>query len=338
MASRSQPDSRPVSRPFNARMVAQVCAEQGWRYADLDGGAGYLFAVEDAGRRVLSGSGAVCAYPTNPASAYSIARDKSFTHAALVAAGLSSIPTELVFLESARRHLRAPGREGEDLLARADRMNFPLFVKPNRGAHGDFAETVADRAALADYLGRVARRHDQIVVQPVIDAPEYRVLVVGGQARFQYRKAEGGLAGAADESWQAVFERLNTDLKREALSPIPHGQFVAALEHAGRRAEAISGDGAWLELPGRRNLATGGHPVDFRVEAEAEPAQLAIAATAALGLDVAGVDLFWSKGNPPRVLEVNANPSFASLEKLGQTALARQIWTDILAAALGSAG
>lgn len=333
MASPSPPDSRP----FNARLVAQVCEERGWGFVDLDDGAGYLFAVEHDGRRVLSGSGAICAYPTNPASGYTIARDKAFTHAALEAVGLASIPTDLVFLESARRHLRAPGREGEDLLARADRLDFPLFVKPNRGAHGDFAERVADHVALADYLERAARRHDQIVVQPVVDAPEYRVLVVGGQARFQYRKAEGGLAGAAGETWQAVFERLNADLAREALSPVPRSHFDGALERAGLRAQAISDEGAWLELPGRRNLATGGYPVDFTEQVEADLARLAIAATEALGLDVAGVDLFRPEGGAPLMLEVNANPSFASLEALGEAALARQIWADIFARALSVA-
>ncbi len=330
MPSRTEPDSRP----FNARLVEQVCKAHDWTYADLDGGAGYLFMVTDAGRGVLSGSGAVCAYPTNSASAYTIARDKAFTHAVLEAAGLASIPTELVFLEAARRHLRAPGREGGDLLARADRLDFPLFVKPNRGAHGDFAERVADVAALADYLDRAARRHDQIVVQPVINAPEYRVLVVGGQARFQYRKAEGGLAGADGVTWQAVLERQNADLAREALSPVPHSQFIAALHRVGLRAEAVSGEGAWLELPGRRNVSTGGHPVEFTERVDADLGRLSIAATSALGLDVAGVDLFRAEGDAPVILEVNANPSFASLEALGQIALAEQIWADILAAAL----
>lgn len=325
------------TRPFNARLVDQVCARRGWHFIDLDGGEGYLFAAEAGGQRVLSGAGAICAYPSNSATAHTIARDKAFTHSVLVSAGLASVPTELVFLETARQHLRAPGREGQDLLARSGSLSYPVFAKPNRGAHGDFAERIDGPAELEDYLRRVAPRHDQIVIQPVVSAPEYRVLVVGGKARFQYCKAEGGLVGTGEGSWQARFEYMNDRLRADALSPIPEAGFVQALLAAGMKAGDLAPSGAWLPLPGRRNLATGGQPLDFRTSVDPHLAELACAASAALGLDVAGIDLFQPPGQTPVVLEVNGNPSFASLEAIGRTDLALQIWDDILVAALGGA-
>ena len=73
----------------------------------------------------------------------------------------------------------------------------------------------------------------------------------------------------------------------------------------------------------------------FSQSIEPELARLALAAAAAIGLDVAGIDLFRAEGGAARILEVNANPSFASLETLGELDLAQEIWDDILARALG---
>ncbi|OLF77712.1 hypothetical protein AWH62_03300 [Maricaulis sp. W15] len=323
--------------PFNARFVRSVCARQGWRHVDLDGGAGYLFAVEADGARVLCGSGAVCAYPTNSATAYTIARDKAFTASVLAAAGLAHVPTELWFVETARRHLRPPGRERADLEAGAAARTYPLFAKPNRGAHGDFAERIPDAAGLRDYLARIAPVHDQIVIQPLVEAAEYRVFVVGGQARFQYGKSEGGLTGDGVSNWADLFAALNAQLQADALSPVIDDLFETGLAAIGAAPSDIAGTGQRLPLAGRRNLATGGYPVGFCTKVDPALGALAIAATAALGLDVAGVDIFAPAAGDPLVLEVNANPSFSSLESLGETALAEAIWTDVLGRALAAA-
>ncbi|WP_291844612.1 hypothetical protein [Maricaulis sp.] len=324
----------PDPQPFNARFVRRVCARQGWNMVDLDGGGGYLFAVEAGGRRVLTGAGAICAYPTNPATAYTIARDKAFTAAALAGEGLAHVPTSLWFIGTARRHLRPPGRERADLEAQAGSLTYPLFAKPNRGAHGDFAERIETSAALLDYLARVARAHDQIVIQPLVEAAEYRVFVVGGRARFQYGKAEGGLGGDGVSTWTDLFESLNARLAADALSLVPASAFSTGLAAISASPSDIARTGQRLPLGGRRNLATGGYPVGFRTDVDPALGALAIAATSALGLDVAGVDLFAPDAGEPLVLEVNGNPSFASLEGLGEEKLAEAIWADVLRRAL----
>lgn len=327
----------PDRTPFNARLVRAVCRRRGWRFVDLDDGEGYLFAVEADGRRVHCGAGAICAYPGNRATAYTMARDKAFTAAILAESGLPHVPTSLYFLETARAQLRAPGRERADLEEWGRTASYPVFAKPNRGAHGDFAELIRDRLALIDYLDRVALVHDQIVVQPYLEAPEYRVLVVAGEARFQYQKVAGGLAGDGRSSWRELFDRLNTRLHENALSPARGTDFATGLETQGLGADDLSAVGVTVPLAGRGNLATGGHAEGFTTRAAPDLADLAVAATKTLGLDVAGVDLFRPAAGAPVVLEVNANPSFASLETIGELALAEALWADILARALAAA-
>jgi len=332
------PDMHPSDRlPFNARLVRQVCLQQGWHYVDLDGGEGYLFAVESGGRRVLGGSGAVCTYPTNSATAYTIARDKAFTASVLSQAGLAHVPGELWFLEEARRHLRSPGRERQDLARRAGMLSYPVFAKPNRGAHGDFAECIETADQLLDYLDRAALVHDQVLIQPLVQAAEYRVFVIGEQARFQYGKAEAGLVGDGVSDWDGLMNALNERLVAAALSPVREAEFRAGLAAIGAFGSDLTAAGQRLTLAGRRNLATGSQPVGFRTDIDPKLAELGVAAAAALDLDVAGVDVFVPDGGDPLVLEVNANPSFASLEVLGETDLAEALWTEILMRSLAAA-
>ena len=59
-----------------------------------------------------------------------------------------------------------------------------------------------------------------------------------------------------------------------------------------------------------------------------EYAELAVRATASLGLDYAGVDIVESV--PPRVLEVNALPSFTSLHAATGVNPALDVWALVL--------
>lgn len=75
----------------------------------------------------------------------------------------------------------------------------------------------------------------------------------------------------------------------------------------------------------RANVELGAHV--SKVETNAELETLAIAATEAMGLDYAGVDIIESKRGF-LVLEVNANPGFKALEALHRMDIARAIIQD----------
>lgn len=82
-----------------------------------------------------------------------------------------------------------------------------------------------------------------------------------------------------------------------------------------------------------RNRAQGGRSGEPRTEVPAPLADCAVAAARALGLQLAGVDLFRGPDGP-RVIEVNANPMIETLEDWGRWDLIERIWIDNLRAAL----
>lgn len=321
--------------PAQTRYVRRACEALGLRFADLDQGGGYLYAISDGRHEIVSGSGPICAYPLNSAPAYGVSRDKHHTNAVLARAGLPTIPEEIFFLDARRAKLRPPGRERADALAAFARMAHPVFCKPNQGSHGDFAEIASDETAFRDYVERVSKRYDTILLQPVLAGDEYRIFCLDGETLFATRKAEFTLSGDGEKTLRELVHAHNAPLVDIGISPVDEGAALAsAAAHHNLAADHVPARGEKLILPGRRNLTAGSDVADFTTEVPPPLAILALGAAKAIGLRVAGVDIF--DVSPARnlselvVIEVNGNPGMQSLEAVGRDDLIDEIWRTIL--------
>ncbi len=84
------------------------------------------------------------------------------------------------------------------------------------------------------------------------------------------------------------------------------------------------------------NVKRGGRPVAAVVDADMKA--LALAATAAVGADFAGVDVVHDAGGRPTVLEVNSMPAWSGLQKVASANIAAILAADLLAALGARAG
>jgi glutathione synthase/RimK-type ligase-like ATP-grasp enzyme len=321
--------------PAQTRYIARACAKLGYRFTDLDNGGGYLFAVSDGAHEFISGAGGICAFPLNGAPAFGISKDKYHTNTVLKRAGLGIIPSALFFLSDEYRKLRTPGREIEDAIAHFAAMPKPVFCKPNAGARGNFAEVVTDDAAFRDYLERVRTRFDMILLQPVIDGSEHRVFCVDDKAVYATRKADFSLEGDGSTSLVELIHAYNADLTGTGVSTI--GEKTALTALAARHnltGDHVAAKGERIVLPGRRNLSAGSDVSEFTTDVPKPLADVALKAAKAIGLRVAGIDVF--DVSPKRdlsdliVIEVNGNPGMQSLEAIGRDDLIDEIWSTIL--------
>jgi glutathione synthase/RimK-type ligase-like ATP-grasp enzyme len=313
--------------PEQALYVSRACAALGLTFTDHDDGHGYLFSVSDGTHRFVSGAGAICAYPLNSASAYAISRDKAHTAAVLSASAIPVIPGQLFFVTEHFKALRPDGREASDAVATLTRAGKAMFCKPNMGARGDFAEIISDVAALGDYIERVRSRYDAILLQPVVDGDEYRVFCIDGDPIFVTAKAGFSLTGDGKRSLGELLAEQNGKLAAAGISPLGDGALP-------RDAGTIPTNGETVALRGRRNLSAGGGIADFAADVPAPLAEIARKAADAVGLRVSGVDIF--DASPARdlsdlvVIEVNGNPSIASLSRIGRDDLVDAIWTRVI--------
>lgn len=302
------------------------------RFEDLDQGGGYLFRISHQGRSVLSGGGGVCAYPINSASAFTIARDKAHTKSVLAAAGIPHIAGGLFFSHKRRVSMRGPGREIEDAIAFATSLGFPIFCKPNQGGRGNFAEIVESESSLADFAQRVAVEFESFLVEPVIQGVEHRVLVKDGSPLAHITKLPPTLIGDGSSTWGALLDAYNARLEGSGVSASP----LSALGAADRFEKPARGER--LMLGGRRNFHAAGSVEQVSDRVPSPLADLARAATEAVGLRLGAVDLFDVSAKDDFsdlvVIEVNANPGLASLECDGRMDIIDKLWTDMLTEAL----
>jgi D-alanine-D-alanine ligase-like ATP-grasp enzyme len=309
--------------PEFTRYAREAAAAIGATFEDLDGGRGYLWRVTRDGRSVLGGGGSVCAYPVNSAVAWTISRDKAHTKAVLTSNGIPVIPGGLFFAHGLRAAQREPGREIADAIAFAGRLGFPVFCKPNTGSRGDFAEIIADAAALFAYATRIAALHESLLVEPVIDGAEHRVFVQDGRVVFHATKAAPSVTGDGKSTLAQLVAAMDRNL----------ASGVSATAIAGRSPDDTPAPGERIVLAGRRNLSAAGGVDHVSETAPSGLASMAIAAVAALGLRVGAVDLFDQSSagefSDLVVIEVNGNPGLRTLEIAGRNDLIRAIWMSM---------
>ncbi len=314
----------PVFLSAHARYAAHAAAACGYAFRSLDGGDGYLFEVSDGARRAVFAAGAGSPYALNDANAASIARDKAFCAETLKGAGLPVVPGRVFFVTKRWAEMRSPGREPEDALAFAASASYPIFCKPISASNGLYAEMIDSAGAFADYVGRVSREHFAILVQPYVRGREYRALVLNGRVLFSYRKYLPEVVGDGACSLGELAGRDAAKGRDERGAPIG--------------AEAVPLLGERILVEGPANRAAGGRAEEMREGAPEALTRLAVEAADAIGLKLAGVDVFDVSHHGDLsellVIEVNSNPMIATLEDHNCWDLIDEVWRANFAAAL----
>ncbi|WP_029006808.1 hypothetical protein [Azospirillum halopraeferens] len=324
----------PAPVPDTLSFLTEVCARRGWRLSVLDEHSGYLAAVSDGRAEFLTGAGAVCAYPLNGATAATIANDKA--HTALLArrAGLRVPRGEHFFVTPRYRGVRGPGREIHDAVRYAADLGFPVFVKPNAGSRGAFADVAYDANDLIHQCAAMAAQHPVALVQEVVAGPEYRILVLDGDVPFLYRRTGSVLTGDGRSTVAQLLAAVNRRLEEDGLPPIAlDGPFLTrALATAGLAADGVPETGRTVEYAARRNVSGGGGVGEFRDAVPPAVTDYARRAAAAVGLRLCGIDVIAANGLDPdgfTLLEINANPGLGGVARAGHRAAVLDLWERI---------
>ncbi|MEM7260879.1 MAG: acetate--CoA ligase family protein, partial [Planctomycetota bacterium] len=211
----------------------------------------------------------------------------------------------------------------EDAVAAAERIGFPVVVKPLNANHGKGVSinlSTPDEVALA--FDHARKRGRTILVERFIEGFDHRLLVINGELIAASKRVPGHVVGNGKSTVEELVDETNLDPRRG----IGHEKVLTRLEfdHQAERLLSQMGydrntvppEGEVVYLRSTGNLSTGGTATDVTDLVHPDNREMATRAVAAIGLDVGGVDFLTTdisqsfKATGGAICEVNAAPGF----------------------------
>jgi cyanophycin synthetase len=242
--------------------------------------------------------------------AVEIASDKRLTNQILSDLGLP-VPKQM--------RVRGPN----DCVEAAERLGYPVVVKPLDGNHGKGVSiNLRTPEAVRTAFEKAYEFSSVVIVETFQEGHDYRILVVNGRVLAVAHRVPGHVVGDGTHTLRELVDVVNADPRRgigheKVLTrlEIDH-QAQRLLEQAGLTADSVLPAGEMFYLRSTGNLSTGGTSVDRTDVIHYDNRVMAERAVKAVGLDVGGVDFISPdisrshKEIGGAIVEINAAPGF----------------------------
>jgi len=214
-------------------------------------------------------------------------------------------------------------RTAEQAIRAAERLGFPVVVKPLDANHGRGVSLDLVNADQVRVAFDKAREHARtVIVENYLKGFDHRMLVVNGALVAVAKRVPGHVVGDGKSTIAQLVEVVNSDPRRG----IGHEKVLTRLEldEQATRLMALQGvtathvvpAGEILYLRATGNLSTGGTAIDLTDQVHSDNAEMAVRAAKAIGLDVVGIDFITPditesyRDVGGGICEVNAAPGF----------------------------
>jgi cyanophycin synthetase len=246
------------------------------------------------------------------AIAVDVASDKDLTGRLLSAAGLPVPRAESI-------------RTVEQAVSVADRIGYPVVVKPLDGNHGRgvcLGLQDADEVREAFPIAHEQSRRGWIIVESFVTGKDYRCLVIDGRIAAIAERVPANVVGDGIHTITQLVDVTNADPRRgvgheKVLTRIKVDEAAVELvREQGFAMEDVPPEGRMVKLALTGNMSTGGISIDRTFEAHPENVEIAEEAARVIGLDIAGIDFICPDITEPvreaggAICEVNAAPGF----------------------------
>jgi cyanophycin synthetase len=214
-------------------------------------------------------------------------------------------------------------QQGDDAVAAAERIGYPVVVKPYNANHGRGISVHLTSAEQVRSAFEVAREHSRsVIVESFISGEDHRMLVINGELVAVAKRVPGHVVGDGKRTIEQLVEEVNQDPRRgvgheKVLTRLLFDhQAETLLANKGYTRNTIPPSGERVFLRSTGNLSTGGTATDMTDLVHPDNVEMAVRAVKAIGLDVAGVDFLTGdvaesyKEVGGAICEVNAAPGF----------------------------
>jgi cyanophycin synthetase len=214
-------------------------------------------------------------------------------------------------------------RRASDAVRAAERIGYPVVVKPLAGNHGRGVSINLKTAEEVEVAFDKARDHGRsIIVESYIDGYDHRLLVVNGRLVAAAKRMPGHVVGDGKRTIEELVEIVNSDPRRgvgheKVLTRLEFDhQAERLLEQRGYDHDTVPPEGEIVYLRSTGNLSTGGTAIDVTDVMHPDNREMAERTIRAIGLDIGGVDFLTKditesyRDAGGGICEVNAGPGF----------------------------
>ena len=242
--------------------------------------------------------------------AVELASDKEETNSILRDLGLP-VPKQMVV------------RNAKDAVRAANRIGFPVVLKPLAGNHGrGVAINLRTDEEVENGFQKASEHGRTIVVESYIEGFDHRLLVVDGKLVAAAKRVPGHIVGDGKHTIEQLVDIVNEDPRRgvgheKVLTRLEFDdQAARLLRKLGYDRDTVVAKGEAVYLRSTANLSTGGTAIDVTDTIHPDNREMAIRAIKAIGLDIGGVDFLTKdiaesyRDAGGGICEVNAGPGF----------------------------
>ena len=212
-------------------------------------------------------------------------------------------------------------RDAEAAIRAADRIGFPVVVKPVDGNHGrGVSINLGTEDEVRDAFERAAEQGSGVVVESMIAGADHRLLVVDGKLVAAAKRVPAHVVGDGRKTVVELIEEENKNPRRgvgheNMLTRLELDKAARAmLQEQGLSVDSVPEDGREVFLRRTANLSTGGTAVDVTETIHPDNRLMAERAIKAVGLDIGGVDFLTTditqsyRDTGGAICEINAGP------------------------------
>ncbi len=214
-------------------------------------------------------------------------------------------------------------RSSSDAKRAAERIGFPVVLKPLAGNHGRGVSINLKTTDEVEVAFEKAREHGRnVIVESHLEGHDHRLLVVNGELVAASKRVPGHVVGDGKHTIEQLIDTVNEDPRRG----VGHEKVLTRLEldHQAERLlskldydrNTVPEDGEVVNLRLTANLSTGGTAIDVTDTIHPDNREMAIRTIKAIGLDIGGVDFLTKditesfRETGGGICEVNAGPGF----------------------------
>ena len=211
----------------------------------------------------------------------------------------------------------------EDAKKVADRIGYPVTVKPLQGNHGRGITTDVNTPEELETAYRNALKVDKtVIVERFLVGFDFRILVIDGKFTAAAMREPAYVIGDGKSTIQELIDEVNRDPNRgfgheKNLTRIKIDYMTERLLKIKKMAlDDVLEDGDKLYLKSTANLSAGGKAIDVTDDVHPRIISMAERVSRIIGLNVMGIDIIAPCLNTPLdpeqcgIIEVNAAPGF----------------------------